>query len=118
MTRSLKDLIATILTLVAVLVFIANHEGWGIWLVGDSRRWAAGVITLLGALTCSLGSPDKGSATKWLAALGVLALILAVVALVTGSLTALSLLVADIVALWALSTIRHVVDVGHKPLTT
>jgi chromate transport protein ChrA len=118
MTRSLKDLIATVLTLVAVLVFIANHEDWAIWLVGDSRGWAAAVITLLGAATCSLGSPEEGSATKWLAALGVLALILAAVALVTGSLTALSLLVADIVALWALSTIRHVLDVGHKPLTT
>jgi hypothetical protein len=118
MTRSLKDLSAAVLTLVAALVFVANHEGWGIWLVGDSRRWAAAVITLLGAVTCSLGSPEKGSATKWLAALGVLALILAVVALVTGSLTALSLLVTDIVALWALSTIRHIVDVGHKPLTT
>lgn len=117
MTRSLpKDLIATALTLVAVLVFIANHEGW--WLVGDSRRWAAAVITLLGAATCSLGSPDKSSATKWLAMLGVLALVLAGVALVTASLTALSLLVADIVALWALSTTRHVLDVGHKPLTT
>jgi hypothetical protein len=119
MTRSLpKDLIATVLTLVAVLVFIANHEGWGMWLVGDSRRWAAAVITLLGAATCTLGSPDKGSATKWLAMLGVLALVLAGVALATGSLTALSLLVADIVALWALSTTRHVLDVGHKPLTT
>jgi hypothetical protein len=118
MTRSLKDVIATVLTLVAALVFVANHEGLGIWLVGDSRRWAAGVITLLGAVTCSLGSPDKGTATKWLAALGALALILAVVALVTGSLTALSLLVVDIVALWALSTIRHVGDVGHKPVTT
>jgi hypothetical protein len=50
--------------------------------------------------------------------LGVLALVLAGVALATGSLTALSLLVADIVALWALSTTRHVLDVGHKPLTT
>lgn len=118
MTRNLKDLIAAVLTLVAVLVFVANHEGWGIWLVGDSRRWAAGVITLVGAVTCSLGSPEKGSATKWLAALGVLALILAVVALGTGSLTALSLLMADIVALWALSTTRHVLDMGHKPLTT
>lgn len=118
MTRSLKDVIATVLTLVAVLVFVANHEGWGIWLVGDSRRWAAGVVTLLGAVTCSLGSPDKGSAMKWLATLGVFALVLAGVAFATGSLTALSLLVADIVALWALSTIRHVLDVGHKPLTT
>ena len=118
MTRSLKDVTAAVLTLSAVLVFVVNHEGWGIWLVGDSRKWAAGVITLLGAATCTLGSPDKGSATKWLAMLGVLALVLAGVALATGSLTALSLLVADVVALWALSTIRHVLDIGHKPLTT
>jgi hypothetical protein len=37
---------------------------------------------------------------------------------VTGSPTALSLLVADIVLLWALATLGHVTHAPRKPLTT
>ena len=76
-------------------------------LVGDSHRWAAGAIFLLGSLTCGLGSPGKDRATKLLMVLGVAALVLAVLAVATGSLTPLSLLVVDMVALWAVSTLRH-----------
>ena len=90
-----------------VLVFVATHEGWGVPLVGDSHRFAAGAILLVGSLTCGLGSPGKDAATKLLAFLGVTALVLGVVALATGSLTPLSLLVVDVVALWAASTLRH-----------
>jgi hypothetical protein len=54
-----KDLVATGLTAVAVLAFLATHEGWNVWLIGDSRRWAAGAIWLLGIATCAQGSPEK-----------------------------------------------------------
>jgi uncharacterized membrane protein len=57
--------------------------------------------------TCGLGSPGRGRATRLLATLGALALVLAAVALATGSLTALSLLVVDVVLLWLGSTLRH-----------
>ena len=33
----------------SVLVFAATHEGWNVWLIGDSHRWAAGAILVLGA---------------------------------------------------------------------
>ena len=108
MTRTKKDLLATILTALAVLAFAATHEGWNVWLIGGSHRWAAGAITLLGALGCGLGSPGKDAMTRVLAVLGMAALVLAVLALVTGSLTPLSLLTADIVLLWAASLMRHV----------
>ena len=107
MALTRKDLTATLLTALVVLVFLAAHEGWNVWLVGDSRRWAVGAILLLGTMTCGLGSPSKGRMTKVLAALGIAALVLAMLAIATGSLTPLSLLVADIVALWAISTFRH-----------
>lgn len=107
MTLARKDVAATTLTALAVLVFLATHEGWGVPLVGDSHRWAAAAIFLLGSLTCGLGSPGKDAATKLLAFLGVGALVLAVLAVATGSLTHLSLLVVDMVALWAVSTLRH-----------
>ncbi len=53
MTCGLKDVVATGLTILAVLAFLAAHEGWGVWLIGDSRRWAAAAITLLGAAPAS-----------------------------------------------------------------
>jgi uncharacterized membrane protein len=111
MTLSRKDVAATALTALVVVTFFATHGGWDVWLVGDSHRWAAGVISILGVLTCGLGSPGRGAATRLLATLGMLALVLAVLALATGSLTPLSLLVVDIVLLWAASTARHF---GHR----
>ena len=116
MTLGRKDLAATALTVLVVLVFLATHEGWNVWLVGDSRRWAAAVIVLLGAVTCALGSPAESSGLKLFAPLGVAALVLAVLALVTGSLTVLSLLVAVIVVLWAASTVRHATHAPHRPI--
>jgi hypothetical protein len=107
MTLTRKDSAATALTALAVLVFLATHEAWGVPLVGNSHRWAAGAIFLLGSLTCGLGSPGKDRATKLLVILGVAALVLAVLAVATGSLTPLSLLLVDMVALWAVSTLRH-----------
>jgi hypothetical protein len=115
MTLTSKDLGATLLTTAVVLVFFATHEGWNVWLVGDSHRWAAGVVFALGVLTCGLGTPSKDSLSKVLGVLGALALVLALVAIATGSLTPLSLLVVDIVALWALSTYRHAAGVPQQP---
>jgi hypothetical protein len=110
-----KDLAATVLTALIVLVFLATHEGWNVWLVGDSRRWAAGAIFLIGTMTCGLGSHSKGRMTKMLATLGVTAFVLAVLAIATGSLTPLALLVLDIVVLWAISTFRHARPQPHTP---
>jgi hypothetical protein len=111
-----KDVTATALTILAVLVYAAAHEGWGVPLVGTSHRWAAGAILLLGIGTCGQGRATKGVATLVLSALGVAALGLGVAALWTGSLTPLSLLVAAVVCLWAASTVRHAAARGaHGP---
>jgi hypothetical protein len=112
MTLTRKDLFATVLTVLVVLTYAATHEGWGVPLVGDSHRWAAGVILLLGVATCGQGSKVSGPMTTVFASLGALAVALAVLALWTASLTPLSLLVVDIVVLWALSTVRHA---AHEP---
>ena len=114
MTLTRKDAAAAALTTLAVLVFLATHEGWGVPLFGDSHRWAAGAIFFLGSMTCGLGSPSKDAATKLLTILGITAFMLAVVALATGSLTPLSLLVVDMVTLWAVATLRHL---RRAPLT-
>jgi hypothetical protein len=115
MTR--KDAMATALTILVVLVFLSTHEGWAVWLVGGSHRWAAGAITMLGIAACGLGSPGNGAATRLLATLGVVAFFLSVLALATGSSTVLSLLVVDVVVLWAASTLRHAGRLSRKPVT-
>jgi hypothetical protein len=109
-----KDVAATGLTALVVLTFVATHESWNVPLVGDSYRLAAGAIAVLGIVTCGLGSPSVDAPSRVLMGLGALALVLSVLAVVIGSLTVLSLLVADVVLLWALSTIRHVLGSGSK----
>ena len=116
MTEIRKDVAATLLTALVVVVFLATHEGWGIWLVGGSHRWAAGAIALIGISTCGLGSPGQDRGRKMMALLGIAAVPLAAVAIATGSLTPLSLLVLDIVLLWAGSTLRHLLHRGGRPV--
>jgi hypothetical protein len=116
MALSRKDGVATGLTLLVGVVFLAAYQGWGVPLVGNSYRWAAGVIALLGLAACALGSPDRGRTTVLLSALGVAALVLTVLTLWTGSLTPLALLAADVVVLWAVSTFRHALHVPRRPI--
>jgi hypothetical protein len=96
-----------VLTVLAVLTFAATHQGWNVWLVGSSHRWAAGAIVLLGSFACGLGSPGTDAATRVLTLLGVVAGVLSVVAVVTGSLTVLSFLTLTVVLLWGASITRH-----------
>jgi hypothetical protein len=126
MTLTRKDAAATLLTALAVLVFVAAHESWNVWPIGSSNRWAAVAITLIGAVTCGFGSAademsqegGMGPATKSLAGVGVVAGVLAIWAIVSGSLTALSLLVVAIVVLWAGSTLRHAWHPTQRPIAT
>jgi hypothetical protein len=49
-----KDAEATLLTVLIVLVFAAAHQGWNVWLIGGSERWAAGTILVLGSWGASM----------------------------------------------------------------
>ncbi len=64
------------------------------------------------------GTRRSGTTAAILGALGGLALILAVWAMITASLTVLSLLIADIVLLWLVSTLGHARDAGQRPIAT
>jgi hypothetical protein len=105
MTLTRKDAVATGLVGLAVLAFLATHEAWNVPLIGDSHRWAAAVILGLGIGACSVGAQRVNSVL--FSILGGTAFALAVLAIVTGSLTPLSLLVADMVVMWAVATVRH-----------
>jgi hypothetical protein len=118
MTLTRKDAAATALTGLVVLTFVAAHQGWNVPLIGSSYRWAAVVVFALGAVTCGLGNQTSGKMPMLFMVLGTAALALFVLALVTGSLTPLSLLVVDIVALWAATTIRHARHAHVTPIGT
>ena len=85
-----KDAAATGLTVLALLVYIASRQGWSVWLVGGSHRWAAGVIMLLGVATCSLGRAGEemakrpGPTTMTLAIVGTSSLGFGIWAVATG----------------------------------
>lgn len=116
MTRLGKDLTAGLLTALAVLAYAATHEGWDVYLIGGSHRWAAGAIGILGIATCALGSRAKTAMTTVLSALGIAAVVLFAVALATGSLAPLSLLVADIVLLFLVSSFEHAGEIRGRPV--
>ena len=70
MTFTRKDVLATVFTALVALVFVITHKGWDVSLIGDSHRWAAAVITLIGAVTCGLGSTERLADHKLAATLG------------------------------------------------
>jgi hypothetical protein len=126
MTLTWKDALATVLTVTAVLAFAAATDGWDVWLVGSSYRWAAVAVTLLGMATCALGSAGEEMAkgkemdrsTRFLAGIGAVSTVFAVWAIVSGSKTSLTLLVLTVVVLWLGATLRHLVHPSHGPIAT
>jgi hypothetical protein len=106
-----RDLAGTIVAALIVLVYVANVQNW--WYLG-SNRWAAVTMVAIGAIGCPLGARlvgEKLSSTPivLLALLGVVALVLAVIAIVTAAQWALLALAIVVVALWAGTTLRHAV---------
>src|SRR6478672_10313369 len=118
MTLTRKDLSAALLTVLVVLTYAAVHEGWGVPLVGESRRWATGVILLLGMGACGLGSKVERTTMMLFSLVGALALAFAAAAFWTASLTPLSLLVVCIVLLFAMSTVCHARHLPKRPVAT
>ena len=111
-----EDVAATLLMAVTVLGFTATHEGWNVWLIGDSRRWTAGLLVLLGAATFALVARHVG--TTAFVSLGIVAAALAGLAFWTASLTPLSLLAATIVLVWAVAVMRDITGVCRGPVPT
>jgi hypothetical protein len=116
MTLTRKDAVASSLVGLSVLAFLASHEAWNVPLIGDSHRWAAAVIMVLGIGACAAGARRVTSTLYRV--LGGAAFVLGALALTTGSLTPLSLLVADIALMWAIATARHAHDTSGKPIAT
>ena len=109
-----KDGVATALTGLVLLTYFAVSETWDVWLVGDSVRWAAAVILLLGLGAWWLGEPAHGRPSRPLAAVGGITAVLLLLALVTGSLTVLAWAVLGDLVLWLGATLRHAFGTGQR----
>jgi hypothetical protein len=113
MSLTWKDAVATVLTSGVVLIAYAKLVGWNVPLLGGWRLPTAAVF-VLGLATCiAAGSGTLPSNNGWTITAGVLggvAAVLLVAGLIMDSKVVFTLLAADIVALWAVSTIHHLVS--------
>jgi hypothetical protein len=106
-----RDLVGTIVAAFVVFAYVANVQDW--WYLGNNR-WAAVTMLAIGFVGCPLAARlagEKLTSTPivLLALLGVVALTLAVIAIVTAAQWALLALAIVVVALWAGTTLRHAV---------
>jgi hypothetical protein len=111
-----EDVAATLLATATVMGFTATHQYWDVWLIGDSRRWAAGLLALLGVAMFGLAVRHIGMIL--FAVLGCAAVCFTGFALWTASLTPLSLLAATIILVWAPAVLRDLIEVPRKRFVT
>jgi hypothetical protein len=113
MSLSWKDVVATFIVAgVAVIAYaILNDFNWTFL---SSYRWGSLLVLFLGFATCIVvGSgvePSKSSWTITASVLGVIAILAATIGIILDSRYAFIILVIDILVLWFLATIHHMVS--------
>ena len=122
-----RDGVATIFMGAIVAIYAAFLGGTSMWLISSARGTTAAVLVLGFVGGCALGSiPDlymgAKSRTEWAfiaitSMLGAVAVVAAVVGLITGGAVALAVLVSVTLALWLASTVRHALPAHGAPLT-
>ncbi|WP_284740555.1 hypothetical protein [Amycolatopsis sp. RTGN1] len=115
MQREWRDAVATVPVLLTAALYVDYLDDGTAWWVHGSRAMAASALAL-GLAAFVLGAWTWTGAAKWLSApLGAAALLLAVFTLVTGDGGTLAVLVGLIVALWLISTVRHLRTPAGRP---
>lgn len=112
----LEEIAAALVMAATVLGYLTTHEHWNVWLIGDSRRWTAGLLSVLAALMLALVARHIGASAT--AVFAVVAAVLAYLALWTASLTPLSLLALTILVVWATAVVRDLFVAPHAPMPT
>jgi hypothetical protein len=119
-----KDAIATLLTGAIIAVYAAFLSGTSLWLISSGRGATAAVLVLgMGAWALRPLDPGIGHRTA-LDFAGVatmisnIALLVAVIGLLTGSTVALTILVVGTAALWLITTIRRASGDSLPSITT
>jgi hypothetical protein len=110
-----KDAVATALTGLVVVAYVAFLAGTDLPVISGVRGLAATVL-VAGMVGCALGGAGESDvpAGRWSRALtvtasllGGIALFAAIVTLVAASEVVLAVLVGTVVALWLVATVRH-----------
>jgi len=106
-----RDLIGTAVTALIVLAYAANVQDW--WYLGDNRA-AAVTMLVVGFVGCPLAArfeEEKLRSAPFLVlgALGIVAFVLGLIAIITAEQWALLALTIVVVALWVGTTLRHAV---------
>ena len=115
MTLGWRDTAATVLTGGATLIAYAKVKGWD-WPLLGSWRIATLILLVLGLGTCILvgagGVPAKDSWNIVASVFGGLAFAIGIAGLVFNSQALLVALAVDIVALWTIATLHHLLTTG------
>ncbi|MCK2216120.1 hypothetical protein MF672_020290 [Actinomadura sp. ATCC 31491] len=114
-----KDALATVAAAADVAVYVVFTRGADVWFFNDVRGAAATILVLGLVGGCALSSlaEEFQGRTGYVAvasAIGALALIAGVVALVAASEFALAVLFWSTIALWLVATVRHAFMPGSK----
>ena len=121
MKLTFKDLMATVATALAAVYGIGFLLGAEVPLAPGTRVVSAGVL-LLGMVGCTMGGAGQETGRSRvgtaLMVLGTAVLVVAVVAIASGSEVMLAALIAGTIAMWALSTLRHAAFEVHPPRPT
>lgn len=104
-----RDAVGTIVAALTVLAYVANVQAWGYL---ESNRWAAATMLAVGLVGCPLAARLeeenlRSAPIVLLGALGVVALLLGILAIVTGAQWVLLALTIVVVVLWVGATLRH-----------
>jgi hypothetical protein len=114
-----RDGATTLLAALVALIFAAYTLGWSVPIVDDARG-AILAIGLIGLGMCIVGaSPSsmtsKSGYTALMSALGVAALLLVIVGVVTGWPVVVALIAINTVVMYAIATTRHAVTGPMAP---
>jgi len=108
---TIKDLVATLFAAATVGLYYAKDRAINLPLL-NSNRASLIIVLILGLAVCAFSStlnPNSWS-NPWIifaAVLGGLALLVAVIGLVTGAKVWFTSLVVIVVVLWLITTVRH-----------
>jgi len=115
MSLSWRDAAATLLVAVVVAIAYAKIKGVD-WPIIGNWRLATLAIVIIGLGTCiAIGSgatPTQDTWTGVATTLGAIAFVLAAAGLILNNQTIFLVLAADIVTLWVVTTIHHLVVPG------
>jgi hypothetical protein len=110
-----EDVAGAVVVAATLLGYTAVHEQWSVWLIGDSRRWTTGLVSVLGIAVFALARRHVSGAV--LSSFLVACVTFAGLAFWTAELTPLFFLAATIVVVWAIAVTRDLIVLPHRPVT-